>query len=649
MERGNSSYWENISILQRNDEKLTNFWLKLNYQFYSSMIFIRIVLTIFVRIGFIFIHIGMVPVTNVNLILQQNIIDFSWTTFVYFLLGFLFSYSGDSNNALIGGEHWIGESNINKTEELIGWQVVSITSAIYTSGVIDLFLQNEQEYSYDWIEGEILPRYVADILSSAKELPENEGDEMEVCFNAKIEEAGINAEITAEGVQYAEDDEDSSEDEKKVNLKKIMNMMNSFEDHSGAAVIHVVGGLSALVGCLTLGRRILTLKDIDKSSIPSSSPAMLFAGYFLIFIGLQGISSINISEKLEEVLINNLLAASSSYLVVIILQFFQTGQFTDYWKITRCIQTVISGLVAVSAGPDFYSPTISILFGSLSGFIFCESSEIIFKSAVEDNCNIIATHLIIGFLGSLLAPLIALKNVPIKFSLQRIFSQKKEKKVFLKPGSVSSLVQKNFNKSFDELDPKNNFSRSQKESLVENEIEVNKENINIFNMKENRKKGKRNVFTTRQTVDFSKIGESNFQKNRADLKPGCPKKSYNFQGLGAGDSFFNECSLMEKENYKVKIKVPENKDNEENKEMIKNKEIKVKDSLHEIRRTSKLTNLVKKSLSTSSIDFIFRPDPNFVSSESLYRNPEFLRKNFSDHNLELIPRSNQQIPVRKSF
>lgn len=87
MEKFNSSYWENISILQKNDEKVANFWLKLTYQFYSLMILIRIVLTIFVRIGFIFVHIGTVPVTNVNLIIQQNFIDFSWTTFVYFLVG----------------------------------------------------------------------------------------------------------------------------------------------------------------------------------------------------------------------------------------------------------------------------------------------------------------------------------------------------------------------------------------------------------------------------------------------------------------------------------------------------------------------------------------------------------------------------------
>ena len=61
--------------------------------------------------------------------------------------------------------------------------------------------------------------------------------------------------------------------------------------------------------------------------------------------------------------------------------------------------------MAVSGGPDFYSPIISILFGSLTGFIFYGVSEIIFKSAMEDNCNIISIHLIPGFLGSLLAPL----------------------------------------------------------------------------------------------------------------------------------------------------------------------------------------------------------------------------------------------------
>lgn len=164
-----------------------------------------------------------------------------------------------------------------------------------------------------------------------------------------------------------------------------------------------------------------------------------------------------------------------------------------------------------------------------------------------------------------------------------------------------------------------------------------------------RKKRKRNVFTTPQSQDFSDIGESDFQKNWEDLKPGSQKKSYDFQGLGAGDSCFDQCSLVEKENYKVRIKVQKNEDNEKNKEKMKNEEIKSKDPLYEIRRTSKLTDLAKLSLSKSSIDFIFGPHQNSVSSESLHQNPEFSRKNFSEINLELISHSNLQIPVRKSF
>lgn len=78
---------------------------------------------------------------------------------------------------------------------------------------------------------------------------------------------------------------------------------------------------------------------------------------------------------------------------------------------------------------------------------------------------------------------IALKNVPIKFSMQRIFSQKKEEKVFLKPGSVTNFVQKNFNESFYALTRKSNFSRSQEENLGENEIGISKENIDVFNIK----------------------------------------------------------------------------------------------------------------------------------------------------------------------
>ena len=77
---------------------------------------------------------------------------------------------------------------------------------------------------------------------------------------------------------------------------------------------------------------------------------------------------------------------------------------------------------------------------------------------------------------------VALKNMPKKFSVQRIFSKETKETTFLNPGSVSNLIQKNFDEPIFEMVSKNNFLRSQKENcepMAENEIrtdlKINKE------------------------------------------------------------------------------------------------------------------------------------------------------------------------------
>ena len=111
------------------------------------------------------------------------------------------------------------------------------------------------------------------------------------------------------------------------------------------------------------------------------------------------------SNKLEHVLVNNLLGSSSCSLVVIVLNFILNGRFYDHWKITRYFQSLISGLVVVSGCPEMYSPIIATALGSINGILFYGISEMMFQSAIEDNCNIVATHLISGILGSLFTAL----------------------------------------------------------------------------------------------------------------------------------------------------------------------------------------------------------------------------------------------------
>ncbi|XP_076228848.1 amt-2-like protein isoform X2 [Nomia melanderi] len=191
---------------------------------------VRVVLVILLRVGFVLIHVGSVPVNNVNLILLQNVVDVCWATMAYAMVGYLIAYNGDGNG-LIGEGYWIGDAAVDKDEALIGWSLVVIAAAICTSGVVGRM----HTVGY-LLMGFLLAGLVQPFL--------------------------IHWIWTPGGW-----------------IKK--NLLNGsavrFRDYAGATVVHLVGGLSGLMGCVALGRRILRLSAIDDASIATGTSGTVFA------------------------------------------------------------------------------------------------------------------------------------------------------------------------------------------------------------------------------------------------------------------------------------------------------------------------------------------------------------------------------------
>lgn len=200
----------------------------------------RLVLAILLRIGFVLVQIGSVPVNNVNLILLQNLVDFSCVTVMYFLTGFLVAYNGDVAG-LIGGGYWIGDPTIDRNEAIVGWQAVMIASAICTTAIVGRM-------------------HTAGYLLVA------------VLLSGLIQPLLIHWAWTTEGWMT----------ESELGGRRVV-----FKDYAGAAVVHIVGGLSGLIGCAVLGRRMLRLRDLDDASINTGSAGTVFGGLLLVFVGLQ--------------------------------------------------------------------------------------------------------------------------------------------------------------------------------------------------------------------------------------------------------------------------------------------------------------------------------------------------------------------------
>lgn len=125
--------------------------------------------------------------------------------------------------------------------------------------------------------------------------------------------------------------------------------------------------------------------------------------------------------------VNNLIAASSCTLLVTALHLAFNRHGFNYWTVMRCVQGMLAGVIIVSAAANDYSPQVAIAMGCLGGVLFYFVSKRVFRSALEDYCNVVAMHFTCALLGSVLAPLCAARigtdsigEVMLDFSWQLI-------------------------------------------------------------------------------------------------------------------------------------------------------------------------------------------------------------------------------------
>ncbi|XP_044598709.1 putative ammonium transporter sll1017 [Cotesia glomerata] len=324
---------------------------------------VRIILVIFLRIGFTLVQIGSVPITNVNLILLQNIVDFCWVSLVYIILGSVIAYTGDIVG-VVGGGHWIGDKVVNKEEAVIGWQAIMIASSIATTCMIGR------------------THTIASIIIG-------------IVLSGIVQPFIIHWTWTAKGW---------------MSWNSLRGHQVPFRDFGGSTVVHIVGGLTGLIGCSILGRRILKLRDLDKASIAIGSIGTTFIGHLFIILGLESLFFSNkiedngrlVSKWLSRIFINNLLTVSMCALVTIALHFLMRDPF-NHWTVMRCIQAVTAGVVVISAGVDIYTPSVALAIGFVGGILFYLVTKAIFKTPLEDYCNIIAIHVVCALMGSFVA------------------------------------------------------------------------------------------------------------------------------------------------------------------------------------------------------------------------------------------------------
>jgi len=181
-----------------------------------------------------------------------------------------------------------------------------------------------------------------------------------------------------------------------------------FHDFAGSTVVHMVGGLAAMVGALILGPRIGKYgKNGKVNAIPGHNLPMATLGVFILWIGWVGFNpgsqlaaaGTTNAKAISLIFVTTNIAAAGGALSTLLFMWFK------YKKppLSMTLNGALAGLVAITAGCDAVSPGGALIIGALAGILVVLSVEFFDKVVkIDDPVGAISVHGICGAFGTLM-------------------------------------------------------------------------------------------------------------------------------------------------------------------------------------------------------------------------------------------------------
>jgi Amt family ammonium transporter len=174
-------------------------------------------------------------------------------------------------------------------------------------------------------------------------------------------------------------------------------------DFAGGTVVHITSGVSALVTCLYMGKRI----GYPQTKMQPHSMVLSFIGACLLWVGWFGFnagSALGAGSLATSAFINTHFATATAALGWTIFEWFHNGKPTALGAISGAV----AGLVAITPASGFVQPMSALVIGLLAGFI-CSFMVFKVKSffGYDDSLDAFGVHGAGGTVGALLTGVFA--------------------------------------------------------------------------------------------------------------------------------------------------------------------------------------------------------------------------------------------------
>jgi Amt family ammonium transporter len=325
------------------------------------------VLVIFMQAGFALVEAGLTRAKSVSNIMMKNMMDFAVGVLAFAAVGFAFAFG--SGNSFIGtsgwfigsdiAENYLGESPLSISTFFIFQVAFAATAATIVSGAM---AERTKFVSY----------MIYSFLISAIVYP-------------------IVVHWTWGGGWLLE---------------------LGYHDFAGSGIVHMTGGVAALVGAAILGPRIGKYgPDGKPRAIPGHSIPFAIIGVFILLVGWFGFnpgSELLADSAVTPVAVTTVLAGAAGAVIAMFVTWIRNGKPDP----AMAGNGLLAGLVGITAGCGAVYNWAAVLIGLVAGVLVVFAVDFFDKVLkVDDPVGAIAVHGVCGAWGVIAVGLFAATDV----------------------------------------------------------------------------------------------------------------------------------------------------------------------------------------------------------------------------------------------
>jgi ammonium transporter, Amt family len=183
-----------------------------------------------------------------------------------------------------------------------------------------------------------------------------------------------------------------------------------FHDFAGSTIVHMTGGVAALMGAIIVGPRLGKYgPDGKPRAIPAHSIPYAVLGTFILLVGWYGFnagSELAADSAIGPIAVTTTLAAAAGAVSAMLTIWAKSGKP----DVAMAANGLLAGLVGITAGAAAVSPVGAIAIGTAAGMIVVAAVLMFDRVGVDDPVGAISVHGVCGAFGTLAVGLFATED-----------------------------------------------------------------------------------------------------------------------------------------------------------------------------------------------------------------------------------------------